>query len=48
MTFCFWHDIWCGNQALSELFPELFSIIVDKDAYVHYYLGISNEEGTHS
>ncbi|XP_059657206.1 uncharacterized protein LOC132303802 [Cornus florida] len=30
----FWEDLWCGEQPLSCAFPSLFSIAVDKHAYV--------------
>jgi hypothetical protein len=26
----FWHDIWCADEDLSSLFPELFQIIVNQ------------------
>ena len=22
----FWHDLWCGNKALKEAFPDLYGI----------------------
>ena len=27
----FWHDSWCGDSSLKRDFPELFSIVADKD-----------------
>jgi hypothetical protein len=30
----FWHDVWCGEQPLKNLFPELFTIACDKDVWV--------------
>ena len=36
------------DQALREVYPELFSIVVDKEALVHSYLETSGEGGTRS
>lgn len=30
----FWHDVWCGEIPLKNLFPELFTIACGKDASV--------------
>ena len=30
----FWKDKWCGNEPLCELFPSLFAISLEKDAWV--------------
>ena len=30
----FWHDIWCGNQPLKEVFLALFGIASNKEAWV--------------
>jgi hypothetical protein len=27
----FWHNVWCGEQPLKVLFPELFTIACVKD-----------------
>ena len=34
----FSHDKWCGNQSSKEKYPELYVIIVDKDASVNSHL----------
>lgn len=33
----FWDDIWLGNEKLSTKFPNLFSLILDKEASVASY-----------
>jgi hypothetical protein len=38
----FWHDMWCGDQALKEAFPDLCSIARIKDVYVANHLDLSN------
>jgi hypothetical protein len=30
----FWHDLWCGDTVLKEVFPDLFGIARVKDAFV--------------
>ena len=30
----FWHDLWCGDCLLKEVYPELFVISRDKDSTV--------------
>lgn len=30
----FWHDLWCRNMVMKEVFPDLFGIARVKDAYV--------------
>jgi hypothetical protein len=30
----FWHNVWCREQPLKVLFPELFTIAGGKDAWV--------------
>jgi hypothetical protein len=30
----FWHDLWCGDTVLKEVFPDLFGIARVKDAPV--------------
>jgi hypothetical protein len=34
----FWHDSRCDDYALKELYPDLYSIAIDKDASVYYSL----------
>ena len=31
----FWHDICCGDIPLKELYPNLYSLVVDKDVLVY-------------
>ena len=31
----FWTDHWCGNAALSQIFPQLFSLAVQRNAMVN-------------
>ena len=31
----FWTDHWCGNAALSQSFPQLFALMVHRDATVN-------------
>ena len=44
--FRFWHDNWCGNQPLKEVFLELFRIACNKEAWVKDHMQLSN--GTYS
>ena len=37
----FWHDTWCGDHAQKELFPELYSITIDK---MYLYILVSNNQ----
>jgi hypothetical protein len=37
----FWHDCWCGDLALKEAFPVLFSIAHAKDATVAVFMDFS-------
>jgi hypothetical protein len=30
----FWHNLWCGDVVLKEVFPDLFGIAPVKDASV--------------
>jgi hypothetical protein len=30
----FWHDLWCGDIALKNVFPDLFNIACAKDASI--------------
>lgn len=30
----FWKDEWCGESSLEESYPELFSIILDRDSWI--------------
>jgi len=39
------HDLWCGDKALTEAFPELYSIACMKDASVVVHLELSS--GSH-
>jgi len=36
-SFLFWHDRWCGEVLLKELFPGLYVMGVDKNACVAVY-----------
>ena len=38
----FWHDVWCGEQPLKFSFSELFTISLDKDAWVVDHLQFHN------
>jgi hypothetical protein len=38
----FWHDIWCREQLLKFLFPELFTIALGKDAGVSNHMQFRN------
>ncbi|XP_034692384.1 uncharacterized protein LOC117919321 [Vitis riparia] len=31
----FWNDLWCGNEALSQSFPQLFALAVHRNATVN-------------
>lgn len=35
--FFFWHDRWCGDFPLKDLFPRLYVLTVDKNAFVAEY-----------
>ena len=34
----FWHDVWCGEQSLKEVFLESFCIACLRDAFLVDYL----------
>jgi hypothetical protein len=34
----FWHDVWCGENALKSSFPELYAIAHEKETLVSNYL----------
>jgi hypothetical protein len=38
----FWHDWWCGEKSLKQCFPDLFSIVRNKDAMVAKNLVVQN------
>jgi hypothetical protein len=38
----FWQDVWCGDQSLKSVFPELFSITHWKKASIVDLLQIHN------
>jgi hypothetical protein len=29
-----WHDLWCGDRAFKDVFPNLYGIACAKDAFV--------------
>ncbi len=33
----FWHDKWCRRNFLTELYPKLYAIALDKEASVLFY-----------
>jgi hypothetical protein len=37
----FWHDLWCGDMALKDVFPVLFGIAHTKDALVEAHMKFS-------
>jgi hypothetical protein len=37
-----WHDMWCGDRPLKEVFLELYSIVSVKDASMVDYLELSS------
>jgi hypothetical protein len=39
----FWHDVWCGEVALHELYPDLFRLARNKEALVAHYMQICND-----
>jgi hypothetical protein len=38
----FWHDVWCGEQPLKNLFPKLFTIACAKDVWVAQTMQVHN------
>ena len=40
----FWHDVWCENYALKDLYSELYLIAMNKETSVYSCLGPLNEE----
>lgn len=38
----FWHDFWCGDRFLKEVFPYVYSVARVKDAFVADNLEISS------
>ena len=46
-TVQFWHDRWCGDRPLKEMFPLLFECSRDSDAYIDaLYTRISGGGGS--
>jgi hypothetical protein len=39
----FWHDVWYGETALQESFPDLFRLARGRDALVAHYMQVRNE-----
>lgn len=37
-----WHDLWCGDKALKESFPNLYGTACTKDAFVAANLELSS------
>lgn len=44
----FWHDIWCGNHSLKELYPGFYACAVDKNPTIHLVMDsqLDRESGT--
>ena len=40
-----WHDRWCGDQSLEEVFPLLFECSRDCDAYIDSLYTRNSEHG---
>jgi hypothetical protein len=38
----FWHDVWCGEQPLKNIFPKLFTIACMKDVWVAETMQVHN------
>lgn len=36
----FWNEIWCGYSTLKNLFPQVFMVVRDNDAFIsnHFYI----------
>ena len=41
----FWKDVWCGEEALSSMFPSLFNMAIHKDAMEEDMWDCNKEEG---
>jgi hypothetical protein len=39
----FWHDVWCGEHPLKLVYPALFNIACNKDAWVKEYMERLND-----
>jgi hypothetical protein len=38
----FWYDTWCGDYPLKDIFPDLYCIACDKEAFVAAHLQLRN------
>lgn len=43
-----WHDIWCWNHSLKELYPGFYTCAVDKNPAIHLVMDsqLDKESGT--
>jgi hypothetical protein len=39
----FWYDVWCGEVALQERYPDLFRLARNKEALVTHYMQVRND-----
>ena len=37
----FWYDLWCGHIPLKDLYPDLFSCAIGKEAWISELISIS-------
>ena len=41
-------NMWCGNVVIEDLYPNLYLIVKDMDAFVYFYLEASEDGLFHS
>ena len=44
----FWYDLWCGHIPLKDLYPDLFSRAIGKEAWISELISISPDGGSKS
>ena len=44
----FWYDLWCGHIPLKDLYPDLFSRAIGKEAWISELISISLDGGSRS
>ena len=44
----FWYDLWCGHIPLKDLYPDLFSCALSKDAWISELIIVTSNGGSRS
>lgn len=41
----FWHDVWCGNESLKNMFLNIYTLVNLKEETVRYHMGEQGHTG---